>query len=101
MYVLLTSKVNEYDAVPDRGMTLIKTFDFYFYDRRTTVFSVARVDAADARVRITEVGEGGSVNSIPVKFFESFDSLEAAEAELGHLTDSPLMRLSLKERPAA
>ena len=101
MYVVLTSKVNEYDATPERGLTVLKTFDYYFYDRCTTAFSIAHVDVDGARVRIAEIGEGGTVNSIPVKFFEAFDSLEEAEAELQQLTLSPLMRIRLEERAAA
>lgn len=101
MYVVLTSKVNEYDATPDQGLTVIKIFDYYFYDRCTTAFSIARVDADNARVRIAEVGEKGAINSIPVKFFEAFDSIAEAESELQQLTTSPLMRIRLEERAAA
>ncbi len=87
-YILMTSKVNEYVAEPEHGVTIVKVFDHYLFDQKRSEFSVGRVEAPDARVRISELGEGGTVNSIPFKFFESFDSVEAAEAELQELMDA-------------
>lgn len=87
-YILMTSKVKEYVAEPEKGMTVVKVFDHYFCDQKRSEFSVARVESPDARVRITELGEGGTVNSIPFKFFESFDSVDGAESELQELVSA-------------
>lgn len=99
MYVVLTSKVEEYSARPEGGLTIVKSFDYYFYNKKKAVFSIARVDSEKARVNIAEIDEKGSKNSIPIKFFETFDSLEAAEKELAHLTQSNVMDVDL--RPVA
>lgn len=99
MFVVLTSKVDEYDASPEAGLTIVKRFDYYFYNKKKAEFSIARVDSDKARVSIAEVGEKGSKNSVPIKFFEAFDSLEAAEKELAHLAHSKVMDVDL--RPVA
>jgi len=96
MFVILTSKVDEYNARSEAGLTIIKSFEYYFYNKKKAVFSIARVDSDRARVSIVEIGVKSSNNSIPIKFFEAFDSLEAAEKELAHLTCSKVMEVDLR-----
>lgn len=96
MFVILTSKPDEYNALSDGGLSVVKNYDYYFYNRKKARFSIAKIESAQARVSIVEVGERGATNSIPIKFFESFDNLEAAEKELEHLTHSKIMDVDLR-----
>ncbi|OEY66014.1 hypothetical protein [Marinobacter sp. X15-166B] len=96
MFIILTSKTNEYNAFPEEGLTVMKSFEYYFYNQKKAVFSIARVDSDKARVSIVDEGDKSSNNSIPVKFFEAFDSLGSAEKELAHLTQSEVMDVSLR-----
>lgn len=101
MYVLITSKPNEYQAIPGEGLTPVKQFDYYFFNRKRSVFTIAEVTGPGARVVIQEVGENGTRNSIPVKFFESFETVEAAEAELASLAQAGAMDTELVEAEVA
>jgi hypothetical protein len=98
MFVLITSKMGEYRAEPESGLTPVKHYDYYFYNKRKAEICIARVDSDSARVRITEAGDRGARNSIPIKFFESFDSLHNAEKELQHLASSSALDVVLKEQ---
>jgi hypothetical protein len=98
MFVLITSKMGEYQAEPESGLTPVKHYDYYFYNKKKAEICIARVDSDSARVRITEVGDRGARNSIPIKFFESFDSLQHAEKELQHLASSTTLDVALKEQ---
>lgn len=96
MFVILTSKIEEYDAQVETGLTIVKSFEYYFYNRKKALFKIARVDSEKARINIIETTEKGTKNSIPIKFFEAFDTLEAAEKELHNLTSSKVMDVSLR-----
>lgn len=96
MFVILTSKPDEYNALSGRGLSVVKNYDYYFYNRKKARFSIAKVESAEARVSIIEVGKSGTTNSIPIKFFESFENLESAERELEHLIHSKVMDVDLR-----
>lgn len=100
MFIVLTSKINEYEAMPERGIEVVKAFDYWFYNQKKSVFTIARVDSSDARVRIVEAGKTGTVNSIPVKFFEKYTSVAEAEAELIHLTEADSENIRLQTQSA-
>lgn len=97
MYVLITSKPGEYDAIPGDGVTPVKRFDYFFYDKRRASYVIAEVKSPSARVDIRELGEQGTCNSVPIKFFESFESVEDAENELAGLAQVGDKHVSLVE----
>ena len=101
MYVLITSKPNEYQAIPGEGLTPVKQFDYFFFRKKRNVFTIAEVTDPSARVVIQELGENGTRNSIPVKFFESFDTVDAAEEELASLAQAGSMDAELVEAEVA
>lgn len=87
MYIILTSKFDEYDALPDQGIQPVESYEYYFYERKKAYFTIAMVkeSALEERVSIVEVGDRGTVNRVRLKFFEHFDTLEDAREELGQL----------------
>lgn len=97
MYVLITSKPGEYDAIPGDGVTPVKRFDYFFYDRKRASYVIAEVQSSSARVGIRELDEQGTCNSVPIKFFESFESVEDAEKELASLAQVGDGNVSLVE----
>ena len=97
MFIIITSKTDEFDAKPESGLTIINSFEYFFYNKKKALFDIAKVDSNKARVSVVEVGEKGSKNSIPIKFFENYDSLEAAEKELAHLVYSKVMDVDLRQ----
>ncbi len=97
MFVILTSKLDEFNAQPEAGLTIIKSYEYFFYKKKKAIFNIARIDSDVARVSVIEAGENGSRNSIPIKLFESFESLDMAEKELAHLTSSNIMEVCLRQ----
>lgn len=85
MFIILTSKHNEYEARPERGVSLVEAYEYFFYGKKKADFTIGEVDGDQGRVSIVETGEGGTTNSVPLKFFERFDTLEAARQELRQL----------------
>lgn len=100
MYIITTSKVGEYTTEVGDGLTLVKQYDYFFYGKKRAEFHIVKVESQTARVDITETGENAVKNTIPIKFFESFDNVLDATRELQHLAGSKSMDVALKERPA-
>jgi hypothetical protein len=94
-FVILTSKPGIFRTDPGPGVNPVETWDYLFCGRKRAAFTIAELNAP-SRVRI--VDESGPVNSVPTKFLESFDSIEAARAELRTLTLYGSMPVEL--RPA-
>lgn len=97
MYALITSKPGEYDAIPDDNVKPVKSFDYFFFNRKRASYLIAEVNSASARVNIQELDEQGTLNSVPIKFFESFDTVDAAVAELNSLAQAGDTEVSLVE----
>ncbi|MCE8013040.1 ferredoxin [Billgrantia desiderata] len=100
MYIILTSKLGEYDARPGQGISPVEAYEYFFYGKKKADFTIAEVGGDQGRVSIVEAGEGGTTNSVPLKFFERFDTVEAARAELEQLVtfgsiDARLERVAL------
>lgn len=85
MYIIMTSKLGEYEARPGEGVAPVESYEYFFYGRKKADFVIAEVTGERGRVSIVETGEGGRTNSVPLKFFERFDTLEEARAELEQL----------------
>lgn len=105
MYVILTSKPGRYRSEAGAGMAARELYDYLLCDRLRARFLVAELQGP-ARVRILGEGDDTSVNDLPAKFLPSFDTLEAARAELRQLArfgdlDAQLVLRPLPESPAA
>ena len=85
MYVILTSKPGQFHTRPGPGMRVVQAYDYVFYGQTRAVFQIAELQSP-SRVAITEAQPPHTINYVPTKFLESFDSLDAALAELEHLT---------------
>ncbi|WP_205738431.1 ferredoxin [Billgrantia endophytica] len=77
----------------------IESYEYYFYDKKKADFTIAEVVADGKRVSIVECDENGQTNSVPIKFFEKFETVEEARKELKQLVtfgtiDTRLERVS-------
>lgn len=99
MYIILTSKLGEYDAKPGQGVTPVEAYEYFFYDLKKADFTIAQVGSDEGRVSIVEVGQEGSTNSVPLKFFEHFDTVEEARAELEQLVTFGSISTRLERAP--
>jgi ferredoxin len=105
MYAILTSKPGQYRSEPGAGLVAREPYDYHFCGRLRARFLIAEVQGL-ARVRIVEEGVNGTVNSVPAKFLPTFETLEAARAELEALIrfgdlDAKLVRQPLSAEAAA
>ncbi|WP_111412951.1 ferredoxin [Billgrantia lactosivorans] len=99
MYIILTSKLGEYDARPGQGIAPVETYEYFFYGKKKANFTIAEVDGDQGRVSIVETAEDGVTNSVPLKFFERFGSVEAARAELKQLVTFGSIDARLEKTP--
>jgi ferredoxin len=105
MYAILTSKPGQYRSEPGVGLAARELYDYQFCGRLRARFLIVEVQGT-ARVRIVEEGVAGTVNSVPAKFLPTFQTVEAARAELEALIrfgdlDAKLVRQPLPgEAPA-
>lgn len=99
MYIILTSKLGEYDARPGQGITPVEAYEYFFYDRKKADFTIAEVSDDKSRVSIVESSDDGRTNSVPLKFFERFDTVEAARAELEQLITFGSIETRLERTP--
>lgn len=99
MYIILTSKLGEYDARPGQGIAPVESYAYFFYGKKKADFTIAEITGDQGRVSIVESGEDGLTNSVPLKFFEHFDSVEAARAELEQLVTFGTIDTRLERAP--
>jgi hypothetical protein len=85
MYAIITSKPGQYQAQAGDGAVVIESYEYLFYGRLKAVYQLIELQG-ETRIRITEEDPPYTSNSVPTKFLEKFDTLEAARAELKHLT---------------
>ena len=95
MYAILTSKPGQYRTELSAGLSPIEAYDYVFCGAVRARFIIAEVGTVQ---RITVVDEAGTpvANHVPVKFFPSFATPEAARAELQHLVKFGSMQVSLE-----
>jgi hypothetical protein len=84
MYVILTSKPGIYRTESNDDIRVIETWDYVLEGRLRARFQLGEL-LRETRVRV--VGEDGSstVNTVPSKFLERFDTLEGGRRELQQL----------------
>ena len=96
MYVVLTNKPGEFRTEITRGLTPVESYDYIFYGRKRARFTIAELDES-VKIRIVEDEEPHSINDVPSKLFEKFDSLDEARAELNTLTHYGTMDIKLRK----
>ncbi len=84
MFVILTSKPGQYTTALNSDIELIEAWDYLFYGRKQAQFVIGKL-LRETKVQVTEDDASGTVNWVPSKFLERFDTLEQAHQELQHL----------------
>src|SRR6056297_412126 len=86
LFIIVTSKPNEYDAAYGDGVRAVETYKYYFYGTHRATFTIGEVVENSARVTITDAEYPDAVNSVPIKFFGDFGDADEARHELEELT---------------
>ena len=85
MYVILTSKPGQFRTEILDGITPVEAWDYFFCGTRRARFVIAEL-AGETKVRVIDEAPPPAVNLVPTKFLPKFGTVEAARAELAHLT---------------
>ncbi len=93
-YVILGSKEGQYRTEPGEGMEAVERWDYLFYGRKRASFVIANLPA-EGRVRVIDEAGVETLNLVPTKFLEKFDSIEAARASLEELASFGRMDIRL------
>ena len=81
MYVILTTKPGQFRTEVGPGLKPVEAYDYVFYGRTRARFLIAEI-SGETRVRIVDETEPVTVNDVPSKFLEKFETLERARREL-------------------
>lgn len=84
MYVILTSKPGRFRTELVEGLRPLESYDFLFFGRCKARFVIARLEA-EVKVRVIDEAPPETLNLVPSKFLEKFQTVEAARAELRQL----------------
>ena len=74
MFVILTSKPGQYRTVPSADIELLEAWDYLFYGRLQAQFVIGKL-LRETKVQVVEEDASGTVNRVPSKFLERFDTL--------------------------
>ncbi|MBX9701103.1 MAG: ferredoxin [Acetobacteraceae bacterium] len=85
MFVILTSKPGQFRTEIVDGITPVEAWDYHFAGARRARFVIADL-AGETKVRVIDEAPPPMVNLVPTKFLPKFETVEAARAELAHLT---------------
>ncbi|HUC94361.1 MAG TPA: hypothetical protein VMS09_20475 [Paenibacillus sp.] len=84
-YVLL-STTDRYRTVTDNpNLEKVADYEYYFFGKKKTTFSICKIKSQDARILIQGVAEVFPDNSIPLKVFPKFGSTSEIEKEIYEL----------------
>jgi hypothetical protein len=98
MYVILTSKPGQFRTDVTEGLVPVEAYDYVFHGRVRAQFVIAELTRAMKVVVVDEVFPP-IVNRVPSKFLPSFETADAARAELNHLTQYGSVRAALEKAP--
>ncbi|CAM3583853.1 hypothetical protein LIS77_10275 [Cytobacillus firmus] len=85
-YIVLTNKDTFQTILENEGLKPVETYHFYFFDKLKAKYTIAEVLDENMKIQLFEEYEGKEyVNHIGVKFFERFETLEAAREELDEI----------------
>lgn len=85
MYIIVTSKPNEYAADHGDGIRPVERYDYFFYGNHRATFTIGEVVDDAARVEIVDAEDPSCVNSVPHKFFGDFSDVATARGEIEEL----------------
>ncbi len=97
MFVILTSKPGKFRTELVDGLRPVAAFDYLFCGRKLAEFVIAELAGA-VRLRVIDEADPPLVNDVPSKFLQKFATVEAAMAELRHLTAFGHMDVVLSPR---
>jgi hypothetical protein len=95
MFVILTSREGRFRAEAPAAMRLVEAYRYCHGARALATFAIAEA-VPEARIRIVDQGPPETVSEVPVKFFGSFATIEAARAELRALVDTKALNVMLE-----
>jgi hypothetical protein len=102
-YVLL-STTERYRTVTDNpNLEKVADYEYYFYGKKKTTFSICKIKSPSARILIQGVAEVFPDNSIPLKVFPKFESMAEIEKEIYELDineDSKIVKIRTLGRGA-
>lgn len=85
-YIVLTNKETFQTILENDGLKPVETYHFYFFNKLKAKYTIAEVLDENIKIQLFEEYEGKEyVNHIGVKFFERFETLEAAREELDEI----------------
>ena len=84
MYVILTSKPGLYRTEANADIRQVEAWDYVLEGRVRARFVLGEL-LRETRVQVIGEGESPTVNTVPSKFLERFDTLEAGRHELQQL----------------
>ncbi|MEH7331755.1 hypothetical protein V7161_03895 [Neobacillus drentensis] len=85
-FIVLTNKESFQTILENDGLEPIETYHFYFFNQLRAKYTIAKVLDESAKIQLFEKFEGKEyVNHIAVKFFERFETIEAAREELNEI----------------
>jgi hypothetical protein len=84
MYVILTTKPGQFRTEVGARLRPVEAYDYVFYGRLRARFLIAEIEG-ETRVRLIDETEPVTVNDVPSKFLEKFETLERARRELQYL----------------
>jgi hypothetical protein len=104
MYVILSSKPGQFRTELVEGLVAVEAYDYLFYGRKTAHFVIAEM-AHPVKVKVVEESSQDAasqrtptINYVPSKFLEKFDTLQDARDELKRLATFGSMDISLVRR---
>ncbi|NJJ39634.1 hypothetical protein [Paenibacillus apii] len=101
-YVML-STTERYRTVTDNpNLEMVANYDYYFFGKKKTTFSICKIKSQNTRILIQGVGEVFPDNSIPLKVFPKFETTEEIEKEIYELDidkDSRVVKTEAQAQP--
>ncbi|MDF2650125.1 MAG: hypothetical protein K0Q73_5930 [Paenibacillus sp.] len=83
---ILVSTTERYKTVTDNpNLEKVADYEYYFFGKKRTTFSICRINNPDTRIVIQGVSEVFADNSIPLKVFPKFETTAEIEKEIYEL----------------
>lgn len=84
-YVLLSTTERYRTVTENPNLEKVAEYEYYFFGKKKTTFSICRIKSLDTRILIQPVSESFRDNSIPLKVFPKFETVSEIEKEIFEL----------------
>ncbi|MEI6160149.1 MAG: ferredoxin [Roseococcus sp.] len=84
-YVILTSKPGQFRTELTPGLIPLESYDYHSQGKLRAQFVIAELQH-ETKLRVVDIAAAPILNLVPSKFLPRFPNVEAARAELQHLT---------------